>query len=150
MKKTLAIITFLLLTLIANAQIKFHGNFEAGYESRLTSITWYSLHTYIYDNNEPGFSFYLPNDRGNELKAYYATFDMSSEYKNFTLYANNRTYFKFSNISSYSPEYIQFTLGLKYEYKKIAVSYEHMCGHSIDILRFNDAYDRFSLRIKLF
>ena len=152
MKKFITIL-LLLITLTANSQIKFGSNLEFGYEDRITTINEISPIYYPTDNfvSVPSIMRYDTISHSARYKNnMFAKIDIECNYKNFSIYTNQKTYFTPINIVRYNPLLIEFIIGANYKYKNIQISYEHLCIHSIDNITLNGGYNRVSAKLKLF
>jgi hypothetical protein len=128
--KKLLLIALVLLSLSSSAQVKIKSFIEAGYENRTIAI------------NDNGFY--------NFQKSCFSTYNITSQYKNFSLHSTNKVYFRPLRLFGYNPHQIEFYIGAKYTYKSIDIKYEHLCSHGIENNTFYDTYDRISIQLKIF
>jgi hypothetical protein len=134
MKKAIIILLVLYCQqLAAQSRIKLSSNVELGYENRTVNI-WK-----------------FPDPKSFELNnTMFGTMEMAGNFKGFSIYSNTRTYFIPESIVSYDPVQVEFRIGTRYEYKNISIGYEHLCSHSIDTELYQEGYNRFSVKFKLF
>ncbi|MEK6833770.1 MAG: hypothetical protein AABY32_07035 [Nanoarchaeota archaeon] len=117
-------------------KIKFNGSFETGYEDKKLGF-----------NNPEYVDHYFVAEFKNNL---YGILELTSEFKGFSVYINNKTYFFPENLLNYNPMLTEYKIGTKYDYKRFTLGYEHMSSHSLDRDYFTEAYDRFFINIKFF
>jgi len=125
---------FLLISLssILQSQVIFKPYLETGFEDRsICFLNNYRLHNTF-------------------RNSYFGKLYMGLEYKKFNLYISDKTYFKPDNLFSYDPKQIEYSLGASFNFKYITLKYSHFCSHTIESILFNDAYDRFSIRINFY
>ena len=153
MKKQVIVFLLMLSSLMTYSQVKFHGTFETGYEDRTTTITTVDPLFRANDNyvTRPVIVGY---DTVSHVARYknslYGTLEFKGDYKGFSVYTNQKTYFRPNSLIRYEPLLIEFRIGAMYKYKQLSIGYEHMCMHSIDQFTFNGGYDRISVRLELF
>lgn len=138
MKRKILVLVLLCLSFMSYGQIKFNGDFETGYEDR--SMIFYDS---VYNKVE---HYSIAKFKDNM----YGMLKFNSEFKGFSIYTSNKTYFVPLTLISYNPLLTEYRIGAKYKYKRFIVGYEHMCSHSIDRKYFREAHDRFFFHIKLF
>jgi hypothetical protein len=127
MKTAIFSAMLLMTSVFIQAQINFHSSIETGYENRELTFQGNGLYTM---NN-----------------SCYSVLSISSDYKNFSLYTNTKTFYKPIATFYNSPKQIEFYIGMKYNLtKKLSFGFEHLCSHSIDSDIFYDSYNRISIK----
>lgn len=134
--KSLAIFLFFLLYSIQLfSQLKPEASLELGYEDRVikTRDGFGVIHSSKWLNNKE-----------------FAKINLNVDYKKLSVYTDVKTYFAYEKFYQYTPFQAEYRVGMQYQIKCFSFRAEHMCSHSIEYNIFHEAYDRFSVVIKLF
>jgi hypothetical protein len=142
MRNFLFLLSFLLLSSLQSfSQIKTGGTIELGYEDRIIMLD---------DGNGNSYS------SAWLAKKDFADIHLDASYRKLSIYTNVKTSFKAERLYRYNPRQVQYILGASYQLnERFSFNFEHLCSHSIldkaspTHEYFYDAYDRFSLKVKL-
>jgi hypothetical protein len=139
--KHLILFYFILQSIICSGQIKIIPSIELGYINRIPSMQ----KTILVDDVLKTSSFFY-YDLKNSM---FSNIALQGEWKSFTFFVANETYFKPKTMFSYKPNQIEYIIGGSYKYNVFEFKASHMCSHSIDRRKFNDGYNRISVKINL-
>ena len=81
---------------------------------------------------------------------FYGKMFFSVQYKNFSFYTSDKTYFIPIKIYSYDPKLSEFIIGGSYRWKSFCLNYEHMCAHSFRNNNINFGYDKVAIKINFY
>lgn len=135
MKNLTVLLLFFFCSIQLFSQLKPEASLELGYEDRV--LKFRDKFGVVHSSN-------WLNDKE------FAKIDLGVKYKKLLIYTDVKTYFAYEKFYQYTPFQAEYKVGMQYQIKCFSFRAEHMCSHSIEREMFQDAYDRFSVVIKLF
>ena len=135
MKNLIVILLFFFCSIQLFSQLKPGASLELGYEDRVIALRdkFGIVHSSSWLNDKE-----------------FAKINLGMKYKKLHIYTDVKTYFAYEKFYRYNPFQAEYKVGMQYQIKCFSFRAEHMCSHSMEDKAFQDAYDRFSVVIKLF